>query len=143
MRGIPALVPARNVGAGSRQPGGESTDVGPMISSASVDHLRAKIDAAVAAGATVLAGNTTDRNICHPTVLENVPVNSRLWSEEVFGPVALLQPFTTFEEALEVANAVDFSLHAGIFTRSLDTVGAPAAVDAGGVMVQRLLGLPL
>lgn len=117
-------------------PAGEGTDVGPMISSASVDHLRAKIDAAVAAGATVLAGNTTDGNILHPTVLENVPVNSRLWSEEVFGPVALLQPFTTFEEALEVANAVDFSLHAGIFTRSLDTaLEAASRIDAGGVMV--------
>ncbi|UUL76084.1 aldehyde dehydrogenase family protein [Pseudarthrobacter sp. Fe7] len=117
-------------------PAVDSTDVGPMISAASVERLRAKIDAAAAAGAIVLAGNTGEGNLLHPTVLENVPPESRLWKEEVFGPVVMLHPFATFDEAVEVANAVDFSLHAGIFTRSLDTaLQAASRIDAGGVMV--------
>ncbi|WP_457948893.1 aldehyde dehydrogenase family protein [Pseudarthrobacter sp. alpha12b] len=117
-------------------PAAESTDVGPMISTASVEYLKAKIDAAAAAGATVLAGNIRDGNLFQPTVLENVPTDSRLWKEEVFGPVVMLHPFATFDEAVEVANAVDFSLHAGIFTRSLDTaMQAASRIDAGGVMV--------
>jgi acyl-CoA reductase-like NAD-dependent aldehyde dehydrogenase len=107
-----------------------------MISSAAVDQLQARIRAAVASGAAVLAGNTRDNNVLHPTVLEKVPAGSRLWTEEVFGPVVMLQPFTTFDEAVETANAIDFSLHAGIFTGSLDTaLDAAGRIDAGGVMV--------
>ncbi|MDQ0826830.1 acyl-CoA reductase-like NAD-dependent aldehyde dehydrogenase [Arthrobacter sp. B2I5] len=117
-------------------PAGESTDVGPMIASEAVEHLQAKIAAAVSAGAVVLAGNTRHGNVLQPTVLENVPMGSRLWKEEVFGPVVLLQPFTTFDEAVDLANAVDFSLHAGIFTRSLGTaLEAAGRIDAGGVMI--------
>jgi acyl-CoA reductase-like NAD-dependent aldehyde dehydrogenase len=117
-------------------PAEEATDVGPMITSAAVDQLTAKIDAAVAGGAAVLAGNTRDGNVLRPTVLENVHTGSGLWMEEVFGPVVMLQPFTTFDEAVDMANAVDFSLHAGIFTRSLDTaLQAASRIDAGGVMV--------
>jgi acyl-CoA reductase-like NAD-dependent aldehyde dehydrogenase len=117
-------------------PAEEGTDVGPMISSAAAKHLKAKIDAAVGAGAAVLAGNILDGNVLQPTVLENVPMESRLWKEEVFGPVVLLQPFTTFEEAVDAANAVDFSLHAGIFTSSLGTaLEAASRIDAGGVMI--------
>lgn len=120
----------------SGDPADEATDVGPMITSAAVDQLTAKIGAAVADGAAVLAGNTREGNILHPTVLEKVNAGSRLWMEEVFGPVVMLQPFSTFDEAVELANAVDFSLHAGIFTRSLDTaLQAASLIEAGGVMV--------
>jgi acyl-CoA reductase-like NAD-dependent aldehyde dehydrogenase len=84
----------------------------------------------------VLAGNIRHGNVLQPTVLENVPMGSRLWKEEVFGPVVLLQPFTTFDEAVDLANAVDFCLHAGIFTRSLGTaLEAAGRIDAGGVMI--------
>lgn len=117
-------------------PAEEATDVGPMISPAAVDQLQAKIEAAVASGAVVLAGNTRVNNVLHPTVLERVPAGSRLWTEEVFGPVVMLQPFTTFDEAVGTANAIDYSLHAGIFTGSLDTaLDAAGRIDAGGVMV--------
>lgn len=117
-------------------PAKEATDVGPMISSTAVDQLQAKIDAAVASGASVLTGNSRENNVLHPTVLERVPAGSRLWTEEVFGPVVMLQPFTAFDEAVGMANAIDFSLHAGIFTRSLDTaLEAAGRIDAGGVMV--------
>lgn len=117
-------------------PADEATDVGPMITASAVNQLMKKIDAAVAAGATVIAGNIRDNNVLHPTILEDVPEGSRLWSEEVFGPVVMLQPFASFEKAVELANAVDFSLHAGIFTGSLATaMQAAARIDAGGVMI--------
>ncbi|RAX15923.1 aldehyde dehydrogenase family protein [Pseudarthrobacter sp. AG30] len=120
----------------SGDPDDEATDMGPMITGAAVDQLTAKIGTAVAAGAAVLAGNTRIGNVFQPTVLEKVSPSSRLWMEEVFGPVAMLQPFSTLDEALEMANAVDFSLHAGIFTRSLETaLQAASRLEAGGVMV--------
>ena len=84
----------------------------------------------------VLTGNVADGNVLQPTVLEAVPADSRLWKEEVFGPVVMLHPFSTFEEAIEVANAIDFSLHAGIFTDSLGrAMDAARQLEAGGVMI--------
>lgn len=117
-------------------PSDERTDVGPMISPAALRELQAKLDEAIHDGAVLLAGNVTDGNVLQPTVLEAVPADSRLWSEEVFGPVVMLHAFNTFEEAIEVANAIEFSLHAGIFTDSLsNAMDAARRLDAGGVMI--------
>ena len=114
----------------------ERTDVGPMINGRAVRQLKAKLDEAIDDGAVCLAGNSCDGNVLQPTVLENVPAASRLWQEEVFGPVVMLQPFGTFDEAVEAANAMEFSLHAGIFTSSLNTaMDAAKRLDAGGVMI--------
>jgi len=117
-------------------PSDERTDVGPMINGRALARLRAKLDEAINDGAACLAGNTYEGNVLQPTVLENVPAVSRLWQEEIFGPVVMLQPFDTFDEAVDVANAIEFSLHAGIFTNSLDTaMDAASRLDAGGVMI--------
>ena len=114
----------------------ERTDVGPMISSGALHELQAKLDLALDAGAVLLAGNVTDGNLLHPTVLEGVPADSRLWKEEVFGPVVMLRRFDTFEEAIEIANDIEFSLHAGIFTDSLAAaMDAARQLEAGGVMI--------
>ncbi|ALE07699.1 aldehyde dehydrogenase [Arthrobacter sp. ERGS1:01] len=120
----------------SGDPSHELTDVGPMITPAALRELRAKVDEAIDAGAVLLTGNTTDGNVLHPTVLEAVPATSRLWTEEAFGPVVMLEAFEAFEDAIEMANAIEFSLHAGIFTNSLsDAMDAARRLDAGGVMI--------
>lgn len=120
----------------SGDPSDERTDVGPMISPAALNELKAKLDEAIHDGAALLAGNVTEGNVLEPTVLEAVPADSRLWREEVFGPVVMLHAFNTFEEAIEVANAIEFSLHAGIFTDSLsNAMDAARRLDAGGVMI--------
>ncbi|WP_427131115.1 aldehyde dehydrogenase family protein [Pseudarthrobacter sp. S9] len=117
-------------------PSDEQTDVGPMISPAALNELQAKLDEAIGAGAVLLTGNVADGNVLQPTVLEAVPSDSRLWKEEVFGPVVMLHTFNTFEEAIEVANAIEFSLHAGIFTDSLsNAMDAARRLEAGGVMI--------
>lgn len=117
-------------------PSDEQTDVGPMINGRALSQLKAKLDEAIDDGAACLAGNTYEGNVLQPTVLENVSATSRLWQEEVFGPVVMLQPFDTLDEAMDVANAIDFSLHAGIFTNSLETaMDAANRLDAGGVMI--------
>ncbi|MEV7134178.1 aldehyde dehydrogenase family protein [Arthrobacter sp. NPDC093128] len=117
-------------------PSEERTDVGPMISPGSVREVQLKIGGAIDAGATVLAGNRAEGNVLLPTVLESVPEDCRLWQEEVFGPVVMLKMFSTYDEAIGLANSIDFSLHAGIFTRSLAAaMGAARDLDAGGVMI--------
>lgn len=114
----------------------ETTDVGPMITPDALRQVQGKVDDAVAAGAVLLTGNRAEGNVLEPTVLEQVPMNARLWQEEVFAPVVMLQPFDSLDEALELANAIEFSLHAGIFTNSLPSaMEAARRLEAGGVMI--------
>ncbi|CDR10103.1 aldehyde dehydrogenase family protein [Streptomyces iranensis] len=114
----------------------DSTDVGPMITREAAAATRAKVDAAVSQGAVLLCGNEVDGSLYTPTVLEDVPEACSIWQEEVFAPVVVLQPFESFEEAIALANAIDYSLHAGIFTSSLDrALTAADLLEAGGVMI--------
>jgi acyl-CoA reductase-like NAD-dependent aldehyde dehydrogenase len=114
----------------------ETTDVGPMITRAAAHATRTKVDAAIDQGATLLCGNDVDGSLYTPAVLENVPTTSSIWQDEAFAPVVVLQPITSFEDAIDQANAIDYSLHAGIFTTRLDrALTAARQLDAGGVMI--------
>ncbi|MFZ3599392.1 aldehyde dehydrogenase family protein [Streptomyces sp. BH104] len=117
-------------------PSDERTDVGPMITAEAGRTTQMKVDAAVAQGASLLCGNELNGSLYAPTVLEDVPATCTIWQEEAFAPVVVLQPFVSFEDAIEQANAIDYSLHAGIFTSRLDrALSAARLLDAGGVMI--------
>ncbi|WP_103173882.1 aldehyde dehydrogenase family protein [Paracoccus sp. SY] len=114
----------------------ETTDVGPMISDVAAERAEAAVDAALALGARVLTGHRREGAVYAPTVLENVPHEAAIWSEEAFAPIVTLEPFDSFDAAIEMANAIDFSLHAGIFTSDLGlALDAARRIEAGGVMV--------
>jgi acyl-CoA reductase-like NAD-dependent aldehyde dehydrogenase len=71
-----------------------------------------------------------------PTLLENVPREQPLVAEEAFGPVAVLQEFATFEEALWQVNDSKFGLQAGVFTRDIDRMHqAWDTLEVGGVII--------
>lgn len=120
----------------SGDPSDEETDVGPMISSASAAEAKRKIDEAVATGARLLTGGTLEGPVLTPAVLTGVPRTCEAWSEELFAPVVLVEPFDSVKEAIELANDSEYALQAGVFTkdlgRALDTA---KAIDAGGVMI--------
>lgn len=89
-----------------------------------------------AGGARVLTGGKCEGRCYQPTVLDNVPGDCRISKKEVFGPVVALYPFREIQEAIELANDVDYGLQAGVFTRSLATAHHIAdALDCGGVMI--------
>lgn len=114
----------------------ETTDVGPMISTAAADSTVAAITSAVTAGARILTGGTAEGSFVSPTVLENVPLNHALCADEIFAPVVLLESFDTYEEAIELANQPEYALHAGVFTGNLKTaLNAAQDLEAGGVMI--------
>ena len=70
------------------------------------------------------------------TLLENVPKNVSLCTEEAFGPVAVLSQFDSFDEALAEVNASKFGLQAGIFTRDIYKAHkAWDVLDVGGVVI--------
>lgn len=117
-------------------PADERTDMGPMITEAAAGRAEEIVGQAIADGATLLLGNRREGAVYSPTVLENVPHGTALWSQEAFAPVVTLESFDTFDDAIEMANAIDFSLHAGIFTADLDTaLSAAERIEAGGVMI--------
>lgn len=117
-------------------PQNEATDVGPMITEAAARRAEALVASAIDAGARLLTGHRREGALYAPTVLESVPHDAALWCEEAFAPVVTLEPFDSFDEAIDLANAVDFSLHAGIFTSSLAlALEASSRIEAGGVMV--------
>lgn len=113
-----------------------ATDIGPMITQTAASNAAAVVDRAIAAGAQLLTGHQRDGAQYAPTVLENVPHDAALWCQEVFAPIVTLEPFDSFDQAIAMANAVDFSLHAGIFTSGLDVaLQAANQIEAGGVMI--------
>jgi glyceraldehyde-3-phosphate dehydrogenase (NADP+) len=87
-------------------------------------------------GARVLTGGARKGAVHEPTLLEDVPVCARLACEEAFGPVACLFRFAELDQAIDAANAADFSIHAAIFTESLRSAHyAARRLKAAGVMI--------
>jgi acyl-CoA reductase-like NAD-dependent aldehyde dehydrogenase len=110
-----------------------------MISADAADRVRAKIESAVAAGARfALNGIGTGANM-GPVILEDVPANESASTSELFAPVATLQRYTDFEDALRVVNDSAFGLQAGIFTQNLSlALRAHELLEVGAVLVNQV-----
>ncbi|GAA1149208.1 aldehyde dehydrogenase family protein [Kitasatospora gansuensis] len=112
---------------------------GPVINQAALERLTGAVDSAVAAGANALAGGhriERDGWFIEPTLLEQVPAEHPLRTEEFFGPVAVLLRAADLDEAIAVANDTPHSLSTSVHTRDLDTALAAAdRLDAGMVRV--------
>ncbi len=115
----------------------EDTFVGPIISAQEAARLQAWIEEAREAGARVLCGGRLlSDTLLPPTLLENVPPRARIYAQEAFGPVAVLEPFDDFSAALARVNASEFGLQAGVFTRDLyKALQAWDELEVGGVVV--------
>jgi len=114
----------------------EDTFVGPVISDAEADRMERWINSAVAAGAMLLCGGTRDGRMIAPTLLENVPKSEPAYAEEFFGPMALLAPFSDFDQAIAEVNDSRFGLQTGVFTRDIyKAQKAWDRLDVGGVVI--------
>ena len=118
-----------------------ATDVGPLISPGDRDRVKRWIDEAVAEGAELLCGGELlDEGRClAPTLLGSPPREAKVWCEEIFGPVATIDRYTDFAEALAMANDSKFGLQAGVFTRDMGR-GLEAAnkLEFGGVLINEV-----
>ncbi|MEV4165470.1 aldehyde dehydrogenase family protein [Nonomuraea dietziae] len=114
----------------------EKTQVGPLVSEAAAERVAAWVDEAVASGARVLAGGTRDGATVAPTVLTDVPADAKVSCEEVFGPVMIVKPVASVDEAFAEVNSSKYGLQAGVFTRSLDVAfRANRELEVGGVII--------
>ncbi|GAA2749218.1 aldehyde dehydrogenase family protein [Kitasatospora cinereorecta] len=120
-------------------PASPQTVCGPVINEGALERLTQAIDSARAAGATVLAGGQRAARegwYLEPTLLEKVPADHPLASEEFFGPVAVLLPAADLDEAIALANDTRHSLSTSVHSRDLDTALAAAdRLDAGMIRV--------
>ncbi|MCK8784503.1 aldehyde dehydrogenase family protein [Roseomonas sp. NAR14] len=98
-----------------------ATDVGPMVHLAAAERVMAMVEDAIALGARAVLVPERRDALVSPGILLDVADTARLWREEVFGPVVLVRPFDTIEEAIALANDTPFGLQAAAFTGSLAT----------------------
>lgn len=114
----------------------EETDMGPMISEKEAKRVESWVNEAVESGAKLLCGGKRKGSFYYPTVLENVPADCKLATEEVFGPVVTLYSVPDLDTAIFQSNNVAFGLQAGIFTQNLNyALAAVRKLDVGGVIV--------
>ena len=123
----------------SGDPAADDVFIGPMIAESEAERLEEWIDRAKAAGAEVLCGGTREGAILEATVLKNVPCDQPLCAQEAFGPVAVIDTFSDFDDAMRRTNDSAFGIHAGVFTPSLDhAMRAWDELEVGGVIINEI-----
>jgi succinate-semialdehyde dehydrogenase/glutarate-semialdehyde dehydrogenase len=114
---------AERMGAMRVGPGTDpSTEVGPLVDEPSVRKVDSLVRDAVSQGARLLAGGKAIDGAGYyypPTVVTNVPLQARMVSEEIFGPVASVIPFDSEDEVIAAANDSEYGLAAYVFTEDL------------------------
>lgn len=117
-------------------PHDEDIFIGPMISEAEAKRLKRWIDEAQTNGARVLTGGELSGTMLAPTLVEGVQPTDSLYAEEAFGPAAILETFSDFDEALERVNRGRYGLQAGIFTKDINkAMRAWDTLEVGGVVI--------
>ncbi|HEX6149553.1 NAD-dependent succinate-semialdehyde dehydrogenase, partial [Nocardioides sp.] len=117
----------------------DGVDVGPLINPDAVESVAGLVTDAVHDGAKVVTGGTVPDGpgfFYPPTVLTDVPADSQINREEIFGPVAPITTFASEQEAVERANSTEYGLTSYVFTRDLArTVRLAESLDFGMVGV--------
>jgi acyl-CoA reductase-like NAD-dependent aldehyde dehydrogenase len=114
----------------------ESTDIPPLIREQDAVRVTQWIDEAVQAGAKLLCGGKRKGAMVEPAVLTGTSPHMKVNCAEVFGPVVTVEPYETFEEALQVINRSDYGLQAGVMTRDAVLIqNAFETLEVGALIV--------
>jgi succinate-semialdehyde dehydrogenase/glutarate-semialdehyde dehydrogenase len=124
----------------------EGTVMGPLANARRVQAMEAFVQDAVQKGAELVTGGErigNAGNFYQPTVLGRVPKTARAMNEEPFGPLALMVPFATLDDALEEANRLPYGLAAYAYTSSSQTSQALSNRVESGMISINHAGLAL
>lgn len=126
--------------------GFDNVEMGPLANPRRPSSVNAMVDDAKAKGADVRLGGGRrgeEGFFFDPTVLSHVPLDANIMNDEPFGPVAVMRPFDTFDEAIEQANRLPLGLAAYAFTENLGTANIVGdAIEAGMVAINNLTVSP-
>ncbi len=123
------------------EPFDDDVEMGALINRAQYQRVLGHIQRGIEDGARLLCGGERPADLPHgffirPTVFTDVPLDSALWNEEIFGPVLCVRRFTSEDEAIALANASDFGLVASVVSGNADTAERVAnALQAGLVWI--------
>ena len=114
-----------------------TTEVGPLILPREVDRVERWVNQAITAGAKLLCGGKRISDTCYqPTVLLNPPMEAKVSTSEIFGPVVCVYSYTDRDKAIEIANSLDVHFQAAVFTENLDiALDCVKKLNATAVMV--------
>ncbi len=133
---VKALVKEIKTNARTGAPASDKVMAGPMIDKASLDKIGEWVREACDDGAKILVGGKKKGRGYMPTLLSNVKRNMRVVCSEVFAPVATVQSYGTFDQAMRMINDSDFGLQAGVFTNDINLAfQAFEQADVGGVII--------
>lgn len=124
----------------------KDTKMGPLANPRRSRAMEAHVEDARKRGGKVLAGGYPigeKGNFYEPTVITELPREAMAMNQEPFGPLAVINPFRSFDEAVTEANRLPYGLAAYAWTRSAKTANAIAASVETGMMTINHMGLAL
>lgn len=114
----------------------ESTVLSSMIDEAATKKAQSRVEEAKNNGAEILCGNTRETSLLDATVVTRTNPEMRVVAEEIFAPVAVVEKFSDFAEAVALSNQTEYGLQAGVFTNDLANSNYAAdALEYGGVII--------
>ena len=117
-------------------PADEATDVGPMIRASDVERVQQWIKEAIGSGAKLLCGGNGKGSLLEPTLLSATTPQMKVNCEEIFAPVATIEPYDDFNDALAQMNQSHYGLQGGLFTNDASLIfRAFEKLDVGGLIV--------
>ena len=116
----------------------EDTTLGTLISENAAIQVEETVNNAVDHGAEILTGGVREGAFYEATVIDNVTPDMDLVVRETFGPVAPIIRVKNLDEAIEVANATEYGLQAGVFTGDYaSAMRCAQEIEAGTVFVNK------
>ncbi|KAL3462617.1 aldehyde dehydrogenase domain-containing protein [Aspergillus heterothallicus] len=119
-----------------KDPEEEGTLMGPLVDEAQFRRVQGFVDRGVQAHKLLTGGKRVGEKgfFIQPTVFEGVEADAELYREEIFGPVAILNSFTSEEEVISKANATEYGLMAGVFTQDINRAMRVASEFESGMV---------
>jgi acyl-CoA reductase-like NAD-dependent aldehyde dehydrogenase len=125
---------AKNLKKGN--PLDESTELSAMIDEKAAEKAQSWVTEAEKNGAEILCGNTREGAMLDATIVTKTNAEMRVVAEEIFAPVAVVEKFSQFAEAVDLANNTKFGLQSGVFTNNLSNAAyASDNLEYGGVII--------
>ncbi|MDP4266625.1 MAG: aldehyde dehydrogenase family protein [Bacteroidota bacterium] len=112
------------------------TEISSMIDEKNAIRVETWVNEAINAGAKLLCGGRREGTYFQPTVLTNTNSEMKVCSNEIFGPVVIIEKYSDFNSAIENINNTRYGLQAGIFTNNIAQMNyAFENINAGGIML--------